>query len=134
MEIENRKTEVSRTRYYDLYHYKYWNSKQNAWYYTYSPSMGGTKYTVTARADECSKYKSYDGHQAYSYNGNNLWWIERAFDQITYVNEYRERRRETTVIFSFYQWGEWSEWNDGTAAPTNDMEVETRTLYRYRSL
>ena len=133
-EIENRNYETSRTRYYDLYYYKYWNTNYNKWYYTYSSSMGGTKYTATARADECTKYKSYDGHQAYTYNGHDLWWIERAYEQIKYASEHRERTREKVTTYFYYQWGAWSDWKDGTVQPSDDLEVDTRTLYRYKSL
>ena len=131
-ECENRTREVSRITYYDLYYYKYWNSSKNTYYFTYSSAMGGTKYTAKARADECTATKSYDGHQAYQYDGHTLWWIERAYDDVTFVNEYRTRERERITTWLFYRWDDWSDWTDGSAKPADGLEVETRTLYRYQ--
>lgn len=130
-EIENRSYETGRTKYYELYYYKYWNTNHNTYYYTYASSMGGTKYTTTALASDCTPYRSYDGHQAYTHNGHNLWWIERAYENISFANEHRERTREKIITYYYYQWGAWSEWADGTAQSNDNLDVETRTLYRY---
>ena len=134
-EVENRTVTREDGLFYDLYYYKYWNATQNAYYYTYSSNMGGTKYTATGvPASACTPYKSYDGHQAYSYNGNNLWWIETAYEKTSFSTEHKERTRSKVTTYYFYRWGEWSDWRDGTAASDDDMQAETRTLYRYIAL
>lgn len=120
------------TTYYNLYYYKYWNAGAGAYYYTYSSGMGGTKYTATAKADEITPYQSYDGHQAYTYNGHDLWWIE----SFRYVanDQYRVRERSRTVTYYFYKWGDWSDWQDDPFSSTVTREVDSRRIYRYRAL
>jgi len=137
IQVENRTVETGRTQYYNLYYYKYWNSNEGKWYYTYSASYalarGGSKYTVTAKADECSLYNNYDGYQAYKYNGHPLWWIESSYHSITYSQQYRTREREISTVYSYYRWTEWSDWKDVGAQNTELVEVEVRTLYRYKA-
>lgn len=134
---ETRKVETSQQNggyrtYYNLYCYKYWNTNYNKWYYTYSSNMGGEKLTTTAPANECTPYKSYEGHQAYSYNGHNLWFIESSYDEaIDQHTEYRYADRTVTTTYYYYQWSNWTDWMDGSASSTQDTDVETRQLYRY---
>lgn len=131
MQVETRQVEGNRTRYYNLYYYKYWNSSAGAYYYTYSSSMGGTKYTATVKASDCTPSKSYDGYQAYTYDGWNIWWIESFSDVGTSGQQYRTRSLTQTTTYYFYRWTDWSNWGDTSMVPSDGLEVESRTLYRY---
>ncbi len=135
VQLETRQTEGTSTRYYDLYYYKYWNTSYNKIYYTYSApyaiAQGGTKYTATAPASECRPSQSYDGQQAYSYNGFNLWWIENVRDVTTPGQQYRMRTKAETKTYYYYRWSDWSAWKDAAVAEEDSVRVETRLLYRY---
>ena len=135
IQLETRQTEETTTKYYNLYYYKYWNSNYNKYYYTYSASYatarGGTKYTVTALASACTPGNSYSGHQAYSYNGFDLWWIESAYNVITSGQQYRTRTKTETTTYYYYKWSDWSEWRDISMTASDNVQVETRLLYRY---
>ena len=130
-QVETRETSGSTTVYYNLYYYKYWNAAAGAWYYSYSSSNGGTKYTAKARASDCVPYQSFDGHQAYSYNGFDLWWIESTSNVTTQNQQYRTRSKIETTTYYYYRWGNWSNWQDAPLTADNGTEVETRTFYRY---
>ena len=135
IQVETRETEGTTTKYYNLYYYKYWNTKYNKYYYTYSASYatarGGKKYTVTALASTCTPSKSYSGHQAYSYNGFDLWWIESAYNVITSGQQYRTRTKTETTTYYYYKWSDFSEWSDTSVTVGDNIQVETRLLYRY---
>lgn len=131
-QVETRQTAGTSTTYYNLYYYKYWNSSAGAYYYTYSSNMGGTKYTVTAKASDCIPYQSYDGHQAYTYNGFNLWWVESTtFRQTNSGQQYRTRTKTETTTYYYYRWTDWSAWQDSPVTAGDSVRVETRILYRY---
>ena len=127
VDVETRK--ASGEEYYHLYYYKYWNASQNGWYYTWSSAMGGTKYTATAKASDCKPYNVYNDRQAYTYNGHNLWWVESTSKEN--VDQYRTRTRGKYTTYYFYRWSDWSNWEDGKTEAAEDVQVETRTLYRY---
>ena len=133
--METRKTNGATTTYYDLYYYKYWNTNYNKYYYTYSASYatarGGTKYTATALASTCAPSQSYDGHQAYRYNGFDLWWIENVRDVTTPGQQYRTRTKTESKTYYYYKWSDWSEWKDVSVTAEDSVQVETRLLYRY---
>lgn len=131
IQVETRTVPSSTTTYYNLYYYKYWNAAAGNWYYSYSSSNGGTKYTARARATDCVPYQSFDGYQAYSYDGFNLWWVEST-DSVTIQNQqYRMRSKNEIITYYYYRWGDWTGWKDGSLPSNNRIEVETRTLYRY---
>ena len=48
--------------------------------------------------------------------------------------QYRYRTRTKTTIYSFWKWGDYSDWSDTVYTANDSREVETRTLYRYRTL
>lgn len=135
VQVETRQTQGTTTRYYDLYYYKYWNTNYNTYYYTHSASYalarGGTKYTVTALASQCTPSQSYDGQQAYWYNGFNLWWIENVRDVTAPVQQYRTRTKTETKTYYYYKWSDWSPWKDISIIAEDSVQVETRLLYRY---
>lgn len=132
IQVETRQMTGTSTTYYNLYYYKYWNSAAGAYYYTYSSGMGGTKYTATAKASDCVPYQSFDGHQAYTYNGFSLWWVESTTVKTTNSGQqYRTRDRIETKEYHYYRWSDWSSWSDLVHTPSDNRDVETRTLYRY---
>jgi beta-lactam-binding protein with PASTA domain/serine/threonine protein kinase len=65
----------------------------------------------------------------YTYVPSNSWFSRTSTG--TYIIEYRSRPKIYT--YYFYRWGSWSAWQDTTVASNSDREVQTRTVYRYRS-
>ncbi len=45
---------------------------------------------------------------------------------------YRSRTRSELTEYSYYRWSSWSYWSDQELQPSDTVQVETRTLYRYR--
>lgn len=48
--------------------------------------------------------------------------------------QYRYRTRTKTTTYSFWRWGEWSQFDDALVIATDNKQVQSRTVYRYRSL
>ncbi|MBQ7715288.1 MAG: hypothetical protein IJT70_05400 [Clostridia bacterium] len=47
------------------------------------------------------------------------------------ITQYRYRTRTQIWTYYFYRWGEWSEWQDEPITASENVQVDTRTLYRY---
>lgn len=77
------KVETSKT-YYTYSRYKYWNSSNGAWYYTYSKSYSDShngKYESIELDYALAKYKVYSGNQAYSKSGDGLWYNQKTIER-----------------------------------------------------
>ena len=48
--------------------------------------------------------------------------------------QYRYRTRTKTVTYSFWRWGEWSAYGDTVYTPSENREVRSIAVYRYRDL
>ena len=48
--------------------------------------------------------------------------------------QYRYRTRTKTTVYSYWRWGSWSEFSDAFVSASDNKQVQTRTLYRYRDL
>lgn len=46
---------------------------------------------------------------------------------------YRYRTRSKTVQYKYEKWSSWSDWQDTAMPSSSTREIETRTVYRYRS-
>jgi len=126
---------------YPYYRYKYWNSSQAKWYYTYSSSQGGEYQAIDLTYSLSPKAVYGGGWQAYGsyiYNGDSgakdLWWGKDLWQQMTQAAYTQWRSRSAITTYTFEKWGDWSEWTEGTApVASSSKEVETRTTYRFRS-
>ena len=65
---------------------------------------------------------------------NSCWWFgfsegysHPRVDVAVKRYKYTDYKKE----FHYYKWDEWSAWQDEPLTATDDMQVETRTLYRY---
>ena len=72
------------------------------------------------------------GHTYTTFNG------ERVFRNVNTPNasrtEYRYCDRQVVTTYYFQRWGAWSSWSSTAVSSNDSREVETRTLYRYRTL
>ena len=93
---------------YNYYYYRYWNSGAGKYYYTYSSSMGGTKYTMSLNYQMQWK-GDYSGHAGYvkpgggHYNfSGELWFLEytNVVPAVTHTEwRYRDRQKVYTYYF-----------------------------------
>lgn len=68
----------------------------------------------------------------YSVGGTSYFWEEAKTVAATYKTQYRYRSCSDVEQYRFYQWGDWSAWSDLAATPTDDLKVQTRTMYRVK--
>lgn len=150
-QLVNQKTVTDSAAYtqYNLYHYYYWNSTYGRYYITYSSSMGGKYSAITKRSNEVYGYEVHDGRQAYKVNGGSNvdvsweWWYIGSTQNIPAVThqEYQYKTRTVSYTYNFYRYaegtpGSWGAWQDTKISSSNTnaqkVEVETRTIYRYK--
>lgn len=81
-----------------------------------------------------------DGHTRYgSYSGNygsylaNWWWHEGSYNKQTAAAYTEYQYRDLNYTYHFYKWGNWSDWSPNEIAANDNRQVETRTVYRYKS-
>ena len=81
---------------------------------------------------------SVDGNQVIYYQNGKRYTCSNTcykffiMDSET-VYETQYRAREFYTFYYFYQWGPWSGYSDAYVSSADDVEVRTRTVYRYRS-
>ena len=76
-------------------------------------NAGGTKYSAGSnKLGPC-------GYTAY-------WYNESKQDVYNTLYYYREK------YFGYYQWSAWSDWSDNAVTASDSVNVQTRTVYRYR--
>lgn len=90
-------------------HTLYFTSKQPV------SRTSSTGYTITDGLTRCEK-----GANGYYYMGT--------------VTQYRYRTRTATTYYNYYRWTDFSEWEDTVYTESDTRTVETRTVYRSRSL
>ncbi len=119
-------------------------------YYRYSQNYSGG-YSSPSWTSSHPNYYEYTSEveQAVYASGKYKWYYnypDMTYYQVVYPkNPYttqvatsanyatQYRYRDTTYTYNFYQWGNWSEWQDTAVTANDTMDVETRTLYRYRA-
>ena len=123
---------------YNWYYYRYYNSSARTYYYTYSSSMGGTRYDwQTTYA--LPYYKTYSGHAAYRVSGgknfaSELWFLASTQNvPASYHTEWRYRDATKGYTYYWSRWKDWSSWSTTEAKESDTSKVETRTTYRYRA-
>lgn len=67
------------------------------------------------------------------YNGN--WYNEssRQVEVTAGYTQYRYRDREQITTYYYERWTDWSGYSDSSISETNNREVRTQTVYRYRT-
>lgn len=68
----------------------------------------------------------------------HYWYLEgnsttKAYYADVTGTKTQYRYRDTTYTYNFYRWKDWSDWSENSVTANSDKEVETRTVYRYKS-
>lgn len=91
---------------------------------------------VTGGGSVYNCYAGYtSGHENCSVDNWNVkspnWFEQNPYK--TQKTQYRYRNRSKIWTYYFYKWSDWSDWGDiEITASSENEEVETRTLYRYK--
>lgn len=125
---------------YNLFYYRYWNTSYSKYYYTYSSSMGGTKYTKSVKSTDVKSYGTFGNYKAFVknsgyYNFNGEVWFLSSTENVPAVThkEYRYADRSKIYTYRFYRWLDWSDWSTSAVTGSETREIETKTQYRYRN-
>lgn len=107
---------------------------------TWSSIYCGT-YQERGWGGQLSCYGSENSNQAgffYKYNNYNDSWYNETTRQVNGSANYgtQWRYRDCTYTYYFYRWEDkdWSDWSADEVAETNKREVQTRTVYREKSV
>lgn len=127
------------------------------WYYYLCPSCGAHMHVYTSCytwAGGCGRSTMNSGSWAmmwttthwnnagiYEFHGTGRYATDslgggRWFKWIDAANQrtgYRYRTRSKTIIYSYEKWNDWSGWSDTSYSTSATRQVETRTLYRYKT-
>ena len=105
----------------------------------YSETLNGQLRNYhTFHAFELSSKLTIDG-EIITYKDANLckctyWWFgwaENDSGTTGYIPIKNYTYTDYKHVFEYYKWDEWSAWQEEPLTATDDMQVETRTLYRY---
>ena len=137
VQTQNVQDSAARTL-YNWYYYRYYNTNAKTFYYTYSSSMGGTRYDW--QTDYCLPViGTYSGHTGYKPAGGKNFsaeiWFLASTQNIAASSHTEWRYRDATKGYTYYwsRWKDWTEWSTNEAKESNTSKVETRTAYRYRA-
>lgn len=141
-------TQTVPATYKTIYHYYHYCSGYNSWNY----AVAGTNYChiTTSVPPNSSTQSGYDGIPYWNFSGCNYGGAKRFYPGTGYTGQpyynsaetvvdkpayqqWRYRDRSLVYTYCFYRWKNWSEFNPAQVTATNDREVETRTVYRYKS-
>ncbi len=131
--------------------YKYWYAAAGCYYYSYgqswADSMGYSGWWEYNILDYQLGYvTSFDGVACYGGTGANSWFRADCSRQGAYTtfqistlvsNGYtRYRYRDINYTYCYYKWDDnsWSEWSDTSYTATSDRQVESRNIYRGKSI
>lgn len=135
-EVKTQQASVNTTtKQYTYTRWKYYHTTNGAWYYSYAQYTGsgykagsGTWQSKTTTSP-LTVIKTVDGKKQY----DGLWYNETVTDKVTTttVTQYSYRTRSLQNVTT---WSSWSAWQDTSVTASSTREVETRTVYRYRTL
>lgn len=82
-----------------------------------------------------SAYSNQYGGTFNKYNSSSDPWYNESTWQAHVSDNYgtQYRYRDYGYTYHFYRWMDWSSWSDNVATANDDKQVETRTVYRYKS-
>lgn len=77
---------------------------------------------------------SDSGYSVYGYSGNYWYNQQTRQTQVTAAyTQYRYRDRSKTTTYYYERWSDWSSYGDSPISSSNNVKVDTRTVYRYRT-
>lgn len=135
--VANESREVQRVDTFVKTQYKY-----NHWH-SYSKNMtsprenSGWTFEETGWLDYALTYYGESSIGGAMYKGSSAlgpcgwatnWYNQQTQDVYNTTWNYRDK------VYQFYQWSDWSGWSDSAVTPNDNVQVETRTVYRYRKL
>ena len=128
-------TKTTTTYKYKYTRWKYFNTSENAWWESYCEYTGssykpGSGYWQSKTTDTpLNRIETVDGRPVYE----GYWYNEtkEPVNTSTTVTLYRYRTRSLENVTT---WSGWSSWQDASVASSSTCQVETRTVYRYRTL
>lgn len=139
---ESQRREVQTQSAIKSYNYKtVWN------YYRWAKQYSGG-YSNTYQTSNHPNYYEYtfDSELAPYASGKYKWWYSGSNYCVVYPrNPYTSqvqtsanyatqyRYRDINYIYNFYRWKNWTDWSDTQVTATENRDVRTRTIYRYKS-
>lgn len=105
-----------------------WNGPAVGWwgghYCQYYEEYGWTTSPLTYTGSD-------SGYNIYEKVWYNEWTTQ---EQVTAgYTEYRYRDRSLITTYYYERWEAWSDWSSSAVSSSSDRQVETRTVYRYRT-
>ena len=102
-------------------------------YSTYAIGYYGNPEYITLDYQLTAK-GTIDGHTHYGSYGTtlvNYWWNEES-ESVVDQNAYTAySSRPIYHVYSYYKWSDWTEYSDTPVTASENVEVQTRTVYRY---
>lgn len=82
-----------------------------------------------------STYSNQYGGYYDLYNSTNDPWYNQSTRQVVSSTNYgtQYRYRDINYVYHFYRWNTWSDWSDTQVTSNENRDVQTRTIYRYKS-
>lgn len=121
------------------FHQSYYNggsykTSYTAWSRTkVSPTSTNAYYWGTNNAAKTGTLRSGKYYwNKYVVSGNTYYWQQTRTIPATYETQYRYRTCTDVTEYQYYMWNAWSDWSTTAATATEDLEVQTRTMYRVR--
>lgn len=86
--------------------------------------------TGTTSNGQVKRYGEYTSGRGGSYL-KRVWYYETK-KTVTVSNEYTQYRyKDAICAYYYFKWNSWSDYSDTRVTATSDVEVDTRTVYRY---
>lgn len=140
---DNRQVETKQEAYTvqtgTLFNYSHWvyysgGTKYYTWSQSYAQARGGW-YEERGWGNELYLGTLYDGTAWGGWSGGQLWFNERTTPktETRYRTLYRYRTRSKVYTYHYWKWNGWSSWSTTKATATSDLQVQTRTSYRWKA-
>lgn len=142
-ENESQKREVNTQWVFHSYNYKT-TYNYYRWAVNYTGGYGSPNWTSSYPnlhyyAFDFELPSAGSGKYKYWYTANNYIvvypgpgdYVRQVVASENWANQYQYR--DTYYTYHFYRWKDWSDWSDTVYTATEDREVNTKTLYRYKS-
>lgn len=84
----------------------------------------------------CGGLDLYRGYACPNCGASNYWWYYApSSGNETYIDHYKTQYWYNTYQYSynFYRWKNWTDWSDTAVTSSENRDVRTRTVYRYKS-
>lgn len=131
---QNYKTQYNYTRYANSTYSWFgpcagtWNGKWCGNYQEWGWHDYGLPYVKTTWSNQ------YGGNYNLYNSSSDPWYNETTRSVVASTNYGTQYRyRDITYVYHFYRWGVWSDWSDTQVTATENRDVQTRTIYRYKS-